>query len=366
MHKVATSWIIGQDPTFKILECASFGKYLAVSSDKILFIYSIRREPEIILDLQKEFKGISGSIKPLKNGILVLSSKTLYWMDEELELVDLWRNVYTFCIMSDSLFLCTKDKISLVDYDGENIVLKRETRSAVKYSRAWKIDSHTVLLEEKGGFYFMDVVTWELKQIYWAGRLNKLGFMSDKVAVAISRDYIVITKEENSLFFHKNGVKDKKTIVWSGKPLAIETFQVYLIATLGDCAEIRNINSGDLIQVLEITGANIIHLNDPIYICNSHTIWQFMVHSIHEQINELLDLNQYDSAKELLISSDVSDGLKLVKYKEIQLEHAKYTFKLKDAKKTLELLDEIKASPKTCIDIILGVSEQEIYSNFYT
>lgn len=365
MHKVATSWIIGQDPTFKITECATFGNYLAVSSDKILFIYSIRQEPETLLDLQLEFKGIYTCLKSLKNGILVLTSKTLYWMDEDLKFVDLWKNVYTFCIINDCILICTKDKLSLVDFDDATLVLKRETRSTVKYSRVWKIDSHTVLLEEKAGFYLMDIVTWELKQIYWAGRLNKLGFTSDKVAVAISRDYIIITKEENSLFFHKNGVKDNKSIVWSSKPLAIVAFQVYLMATLVDSAEVRNINSGDLIQVLDITGASIIHLSDPIYICDSHTIWQFMVQSIHDQIKELVDLNQYESAQELLISSDVSDGVKLVKYKEIQLEYARYTYTCKDAKKTLQLLDEIKASPKTCIDLFLGVSEDEIYSNLY-
>ena len=116
MHNVANLLVIGQDPTFKILDSASFSKYLAVSSDKFLFVYSIRLEPELLLDLKSEITLSAPRLTSFRDGLFLLSKRNLFWMGEELELTLEWKNVYSFCVISDyTILLCTRDKLSLVN-----------------------------------------------------------------------------------------------------------------------------------------------------------------------------------------------------------------------------------------------------------
>ena len=70
-------------------------------------------------------------------------------------------------------------------------------------------------------------------------------------------------------------------------------------------------------------------------------------------MDELISLNFYGDAKELLIASDKNDREKVAKLHAIQILHAKYVFvKLDDPRKALDLLDEIKSSPKLCVDLL--------------
>jgi hypothetical protein len=360
MHTVGKSFVVGQDPTYRILDAASFSKYLAVSSDKLLYIYSIRQQEELVLDLVKELQLSNSLLLGFKTGIFIKSQKTLYYLSQELELVELIKNVYSFTIMKDYILTSTKDTLSLQEFNNDRMILKRETRSSVKYSRALTIDAHTALLEDKSGYYILDVVTWDIKQIYSNSRLR---FMSEIPKVTLSRREIIITKDDHSVFFYKNGIAANKNITWPSKVLNVVAFQVYIMGAMDKNIEIRNINTGDLVQILDIQGASVITRADgnKMLICDHNTIWQFVIQEIMEQIKELQGLNQFDLAKELLTSSDLGDEEKLQTYKKIQLEHARYTFQKKDAKKTLELLDDIKASPKSCIDLFLGRSEYDIF-----
>jgi hypothetical protein len=262
--------------------------------------------------------------------------------------------------MKDYILTSTRDTLSLQEFNNDRMILKRETRTPVKYTRALTIDAHTALLEDKNGYYILDVVTWDVKQIYSNSRLR---FMSEIPKVTLSRREIIITKVDQSVFFYKNGIAANKNITWPSKVLNVAAFQVYIMGAMDKNIEIRNINTGDLIQILDIPGASVITQGDgnKLLICDNNTIWQFMIQEIMEQIKELQGLNQFDEAKELLTGSDLEDEEKLQTYKEIQLEYARYTYEKKDAKKTLELLDDIKASPKTCMDLFLGRSQDDIF-----
>jgi hypothetical protein len=359
-HTVGTSLVVGQDPTYKILDAASFGKYLAVASDKLLFIYFIREGTEgteLVLDLVKELKLPNAALTNFRSGVFIKSKKILYFLSQELEMVQLLDNIYAIAIMNDYILTSSRDKLSLMEFN-ERMMLKRETRSSIKYNQMEMIDQHTALLQAKSGVYILDVVTWQLKIIYSNSKL----IFNFTPHVTVSRNEIIITKDDQSAFYYKNGLVNK-TITWTSKVVSVLAFQVNVMGLLDSNIEIRNVNTGDLIQVLDIQGASVMSqvYGNKMFICDDHTIWQFSISGIMEQVGELVGLNMFEEAQELITASDLGDQDKLINYKGIQLQYARYTYLHKDAKKTLELLDEIKANPKTCIDLFLGVSIDDIF-----
>ncbi|KAG0263458.1 Vam6/Vps39-like protein [Mortierella polycephala] len=135
-----------------------------------------------------------------------------------------------------------------------------------------------------------------------------MGFGSKPGKPLITRlpnDEILLGKENSSISVGIDGTpKRKNGIEWSGTPEELGYSYPYAVAILGRHIEIRNIETRTLVQSAEMPHARFLTQGKLLYIASTTEVWRLIPYSFPQQIDELVQKEDYQEAISLINQID--------------------------------------------------------------
>ncbi|KAF9156153.1 Vacuolar morphoproteinsis protein 6 [Linnemannia schmuckeri] len=131
-----------------------------------------------------------------------------------------------------------------------------------------------------------------------------MGFGSKPGKPLITRlpnDEILLGKENSSISVGVDGMpKRKNGIEWSGMPEELGYSSPYAVAILSRHIEIRNIETRALVQSAEMPHARLLTQGKLLYIASTNEVWRLIPYSFPQQIDELVQKEEYQEAISLI------------------------------------------------------------------
>ncbi|KAG0044852.1 Vam6/Vps39-like protein [Gryganskiella cystojenkinii] len=131
-----------------------------------------------------------------------------------------------------------------------------------------------------------------------------MGFGSKPGKPLITRlpnNEILLGKENSSISVGVNGMpKRKHGIEWSGVPEELGYSHPYAVAILPRHIEIRNIETRALVQSAEMPHARLLTQGKLLYIASTNEVWRLIPESFPQQVEELVQKEQYEEAISLI------------------------------------------------------------------
>ncbi|KAG0095622.1 Vam6/Vps39-like protein [Podila epicladia] len=135
-----------------------------------------------------------------------------------------------------------------------------------------------------------------------------MGFGSKPGKPLITRlpnDEILLGKENSSISVGVDGMpKRKNGIEWSGTPVELGYCNPYAVAILPRQIEIRNIETRALVQSADMPQARLLTQGKLLYIASSNEVWRLIPYSFPQQIEELVQKEEYEEAISLINQID--------------------------------------------------------------
>ncbi|KAF9387750.1 Vam6/Vps39-like protein [Podila verticillata] len=135
-----------------------------------------------------------------------------------------------------------------------------------------------------------------------------MGFSSKPGKPLITRlpnDEILLGKENSSISVGVDGMpKRKNGIEWSGTPVELGYSYPYAVAILPRQIEIRNIETRALVQSADMPQARLLTQGKLLYIASSNEVWRLIPNSFPQQIEELVQKEEYEEAISLINQID--------------------------------------------------------------
>ncbi|KAG0343692.1 Vam6/Vps39-like protein [Podila humilis] len=131
-----------------------------------------------------------------------------------------------------------------------------------------------------------------------------MGFGSKPGKPLITRlpnDEILLGKENSSISVGVDGMpKRKHGIEWSGTPVELGYSYPYAVAILPRQIEIRNIETRALVQSADMPQARLLTQGKLLYIASSTEVWRLIPNSFPQQLDELVQKEEYEEAISLI------------------------------------------------------------------
>ncbi|KAF9585929.1 Vacuolar morphogenesis protein 6 [Lunasporangiospora selenospora] len=135
-----------------------------------------------------------------------------------------------------------------------------------------------------------------------------MGFGSKPGKPLITRlpnDEILLGKENSSISVGVDGTPKRKSgIEWSGTPEELGYSYPYAVAILARHIEIRNIETRALVQSAEMPHARLLTQGKLLYIASTTEVWRLIPNSFSQQIDELVQKEEYEEAISLINQID--------------------------------------------------------------
>ncbi|KAI7829554.1 vacuolar sorting protein 39 domain 2-domain-containing protein [Gamsiella multidivaricata] len=135
-----------------------------------------------------------------------------------------------------------------------------------------------------------------------------MGFGSKPGKPLITRlpnDEILLGKEHSSISVGVDGMPRRKTgIEWSGTPEELGYSHPYAVAILSRHVEIRNIETRALVQSAEMPHARLLTQGKLLYIASTNEVWRLKPNTFPQQIEELVQKEEYQEAISLINQID--------------------------------------------------------------
>ncbi|KAI1815086.1 AvaB protein [Poronia punctata] len=230
------------------------------------------------------------------------------------------------------------------------------------------------------GYVLVDVTTSEAREITGAGvavaggqgsrfgaaSMGYMGlgsFVPKPLATRLAEGEMLLTKDINSLFIDVDGNPlEKRHIPWQSAPENIGYSYPYILAlqspTKGSL-EVRNPETLNLLQTMELAGAAQLHFPPPtvslahagkgFHISSDRVVWKMDATDYDTQVQELIEKAQYDEAISVL--GMLEDALlkdKIGTMREVKMLKAEALFKQRKFRQSLDLFneDEVHAPPE--------------------
>ncbi|KAG0198890.1 Vam6/Vps39-like protein [Mortierella sp. GBA30] len=135
-----------------------------------------------------------------------------------------------------------------------------------------------------------------------------MGFGSKPGKPLITRlpnDEILLGKENSSISVGIDGTPRRKNgIEWTGMPEELGYSYPYAVAILARHIEIRNIETRALVQSAEMPHARLLTQGKLLYIASTNEVWRLIPYSFSQQIDELVEKEEYQEAISLINQID--------------------------------------------------------------
>jgi len=230
------------------------------------------------------------------------------------------------------------------------------------------------------GYVLVDVTTSETHEIagvgaavaggqgsrFGAASMGYMGlgsFVPKPLAARLAEGEMLLTKDINSLFIDAEGKPlEKRQIPWQYAPESIGYSYPYILALQPPAKgslEVRNPETLNLLQTIELAGAAQLHFPPPtvslahagkgFHISSDRVVWKMDATDYDTQVQELIAKAQYDEAISVL--SMLEDALlkdKVGTMREVKMLKAEALFKQRKFRQSLDLFneDEVHAPPE--------------------
>ncbi|KAI0803681.1 SPX domain-containing protein [Xylaria sp. FL0064] len=256
--------------------------------------------------------------------------------------------------------------------DVTEVVLPEAIRT-VTWASATK-----VVCGMNAGYSLVDVTTSETQEIAGVGTaggqgsrfgaasmgyMGLGGFVPKPLAARLAEGEMLLAKDIHSLFIDTDGKPlEKRQVPWQSAPESIGYSYPYILAlqppTKGSL-EVRNPETLNLLQAIELAGAAQLHLPPPtvslahaakgFHISSDRVVWKMDATDYDTQVQELVDKAQYDEAISVL--SMLEDALlkdKKGTLREVKMLKAEMLFKQRKFRQSLDLFneDDVHAPPE--------------------
>ncbi|KAI1299916.1 SPX-domain-containing protein [Xylaria venustula] len=263
--------------------------------------------------------------------------------------------------------------------DVAEVVLPEAIRT-VTWANATK-----VVCGMNAGYVLVDVTTSETREIAGVGAaaaggqgsrfgaasmgyMGLGGFVPRPLAARLAEGEMLLAKDIHSLFIDTDGNPlEKRQVPWQSAPESIGYSYPYFLAlqppTKGSL-EVRNPETLNLLQTLELAGAAQLHFPPPtvslahagkgFHISSDRVVWKMDATDYDTQVQELVEKAQYDEAISVL--SMLEDALlkdKIGTMREVKMLKAETLFKQRKFRQSLDLFneDDVHAPPERVLKL---------------
>ncbi|KAI1187899.1 AvaB protein [Nemania serpens] len=195
------------------------------------------------------------------------------------------------------------------------------------------------------------------------GYMGLGGYVPKPLAARLAEGEMLLAKDVHSVFIDTDGkALEKRQVPWQSAPESIGYSYPYILAlqppTKGSL-EVRNPETLNLLQTLELAGAAQLHFPPPtlslahagkgFHISSDRVVWKMDATDYDTQIQELIHKAQYDEAISIL--SMLEDALlkdKIGTTREVKMLKAETLFKQRRFRQSLDLFneDDVHAPPE--------------------
>ncbi|KAI1496511.1 SPX domain-containing protein [Biscogniauxia marginata] len=230
------------------------------------------------------------------------------------------------------------------------------------------------------GYVLVDVTTSQIQEIAGVGAaaaggqgtrfgaasmgyMGLGGYMPKPLASRLAEGEMLLTKDINTLFIDTDGKPlEKRQVPWQSAPESIGYSYPYMLALQPPAKgflEVRNPQTLNLLQTIELVGAAQLHFPPPtvslahagkgFHISSDRVVWKMDATDYDSQVQELVDRARYDEAISVL--SMLEDALltdKTGTMREVKMRKAEVLFKQRKFRASLDLFneDEVHAPPE--------------------
>ncbi|KAI0145280.1 AvaB protein [Xylariaceae sp. FL1272] len=263
---------------------------------------------------------------------------------------------------------------SEIDQHVNEIVLPEAIRTVT-----W-VDATKLVCGMNAGYVLVDVTTSETQEITGVGAaatggqgsrfgaasmgyMGLGGYMPKPLAARLVEGQMLLVKDINSMFIDTDGKPlEKRQIPWQSAPENIGYSYPYILAlqppTKGSL-EVRNPETLNLLQTIDLAGAAQLHFPPPTYslahagkgfhISSDRAVWKMDATDYDTQVQELIEKAKYDEAISVL--SMLEDALlkdKTGTMREVKMLKAEVLFKQRKFRQSLDLFneDDVHAPPE--------------------
>ncbi|KAI0966103.1 SPX domain-containing protein [Xylaria arbuscula] len=272
--------------------------------------------------------------------------------------------------------------------DVAEVVLPEAIRT-VTWANATK-----VVCGMNAGYVLVDVTTSETREIAGVGAaaaggqgsrfgaasmgyMGLGGFVPRPLAARLAEGEMLLAKDIHSLFIDTDGKPlEKRQVPWQSAPESIGYSYPYFLAlqppTKGSL-EVRNPETLNLLQTLELAGAAQLHFPPPtvslahagkgFHISSDRVVWKMDATDYDTQVQELVEKAQYDESISVL--SMLEDALlkdKIGTMREVKMLKAETLFKQRKFRQSLDLFneDDVHAPPERVLKLYPKVIAGEL------
>ncbi|ORY86998.1 vacuolar sorting protein 39 domain 2-domain-containing protein [Protomyces lactucae-debilis] len=151
--------------------------------------------------------------------------------------------------------------------------------------------------------------------------MGYLGSRTPKPMLVRTKEQLLIVRDVTSAFIDKDcNVLPIKPIKWATAPEFIGYTYPFLIVVLKTRLEVRNAQSGSLLQTFDVQGVQVLNDGKCLFAATSTTVYRFVATPYLSQVEELIFTGQLDEALSLL---DVLESVLLEDNKEASIRRVK-------------------------------------------
>ncbi|KAJ2973404.1 hypothetical protein NUW58_g8946 [Xylaria curta] len=243
-------------------------------------------------------------------------------------------------------------------------------------------------------YVLVDVITSETREIAGAGGaaaggqgsrfgaasmsyMGLGGFVPKPLAARLVEGEMLLAKDVHSLFIDTDGRPlERRQVPWLSAPESIGYSYPYILALQSPAKgslEVRNPETLNLLQTIELTGAAQLHFPPPtvslahagkgFHISSDRVVWKMDATDYDTQVQELIEKAQYDEAISVLAM--LEDALlkdKIGTMREVKMLKAETLFKQRKFRQSLDLFneDDVHAPPERVLRLYPRVIAGEL------
>jgi hypothetical protein len=240
---------------------------------------------------------------------------------------------------------CVKKKLVILSWENNNYIQKKElaipdTPKVIVWC------GPNLCLGFKKEYNLIHVHNSSMSELFPTGNSKTA------IVTSLPSEELLLSKDNISIFIDFNGKPTRRSgITWSDIPIAISYSFPYVIALLPRFVEVRTIETQTLVQTLSIKALFIENANSGIvYVANQNNVWRLEPVSLFNQIDSLIEENEFGEAIKLCELAPYSDKTaKEEKIKNIRVKYAFSLFEKGDYDNSMSHFQEMDFDPRIVI-----------------
>ncbi len=321
---------------------------LIVRSDAVMFVHSV---PD--LGLRQKLSAVTGAT-------LFATNKSTYFFDdsaEEMERAE--KKSSTFLCLCVAWKTSSKKRVQVFKWS-------QETDTFVEWNEPAITPESPSSMEWVGQWICLGYNKKEYRLLHFSSGADRAITQPNamKRGVPVStlmpkQEMLLATDEKCQQLNFDGKTTRKNAVIWSDLPTALCYHHPYIIGVLPNCIEIRNIYTRSLAQRVAIKGGQCITKKGRLFIATATTLHTLIQYPLTDQVEQLLELQDFKGALALATVSRDSDwsseAAKNDKMDEINKLHAYHLFNRADYQSAMMYFQQTSMDPRHIMSLFPDV-----------